>query len=1169
MELCAGRRLVAAILFVFVASTVWGAVTGSVSGTVTDPTGAVVPGATITVTNTTQGVQRKETTNGQGIYTFPSLPVGTYDIRAESTGFRASKRTGVVVDADSVLTDDFQLQPAEQVESVDVTTNAAQVETASTQVGEVVTGTQMTEVALNGRSYTDLLALQPGIVPTSTQLPNSIVMAGVTTAIAPSGDLNAGNQSISGQREDANGYIVNGGDVKELMNGGTLIVPDLDSIAEFRVITNNSDAQYGNYSGGIVNVVTKQGSNQIHGDGFEFLRNTDLDSRNFFSPTRGLYRQNQFGGTIGGPIKKDKIFYFADYQGTRTFQGVDTGLISVPTLADRQGNLSDEASQLTGSVSGPYIASQLQQKLGYGVAANEPYYFPGCTTPELCVFPNATIPQQAWAAPAKFLEQYIPLPNDGPNLFTSGALGNQIRDDKFSGRVDDNTARFGLFTGYYFFDDYNLKNPYPTGQGGSSVPGFGAVNLGRAQLISLGNTKTFGAATVNEVRLTAMRSANNIGKPDQNIGATFAQQGFASPGQGGPVTLDPSIIGPENIVFNEFVMGMPITNLWQANNTYTATDNFSRVIGSHTIKAGAELSYEQVNVSPDATFNGTFSFTGSETGLDFADFLIGAPSNFTQTDSENYYPRHKYFGSYVQDSWKVTSRLTLNLGVRYELMEYWSEKYNQIPAQVVGEQSQVYPQAPAGLVYPTDKGIPSTLVPLGNKFSPRLGLAYAPTPKTSIRAGYGIYYTVIQGNTIGVDEPQPPYGLSYTSPAPPLFAQPFITAATGAVQAQPYPLNFPPLGATVNHPNSNISTAAGPGFSAFLPQAGMTAPYPGNTYPYTEDYFLSIERQLPRNTVVDLSYVGSEGHHQLLVYSDNPGNPAECLYLSNPANVYPGTATCGPFAESGVFETVTGQIINGTRSPFGANFANDDYEGSVGNSDYNALEASLRHTSGPVSVMFSYTYSKSMDEASALSDVVNPFNYKLGRAPSQFDLTQNFVATYRYALPLDRISQRARALTRGWAISGITRISTGFPVWIHSDTDNSLQGSEPNGVNNYSVDRPDFTPGPLMINHHPQNGLPYFNTSLFSANQLGEPGTSPKRFFYGPGEFNFDLALLRNFAVTESKTFQFRFEAFNAFNHTQFFGPAAVQGDFTNPSFGYVVNAAPPRQVQVALKFLF
>ncbi len=286
------------------------------------------------------------------------------NVKVENLGFGTQSRNNLEVDTNGELVVDLTLEMAEKVEEVTVLENATQVETANSQMGQVVTGTQMTSVALNGRSYTDLLSLQPGIVPMSTQRPDSIVMAGASVAIAPSGDLNPGNQSISGQREDANGFMVNGGDVKELMNGGTTIVPDLDSIAEFRVLTNNVNAEYGNYSGGIVNVVTKGGGDQVHGTAFEFLRNTDLDARNFFSPDRSFYRQNQFGGTVGGPIKKDKIFYFADYQGTRTAQGIDTGLIAVPTLAERAGNFSDAASTLTGTVGGPYFANLLSQKLG-------------------------------------------------------------------------------------------------------------------------------------------------------------------------------------------------------------------------------------------------------------------------------------------------------------------------------------------------------------------------------------------------------------------------------------------------------------------------------------------------------------------------------------------------------------------------------------------------------------------------------------------------------------------------------------------------------------------------------------------------------------------------------------------------------------------------------------
>src|SRR5277367_6801961 len=246
--------------------------------------------------------------------------------------------------------------------------------------------------------------------------------------------------------------MVNGADVKELMNGGTLIVPNLDSLAEFRVLTNNFDAEYGNYAGGIVNAVTKSGANELHGTGFEFLRNTDLDARNFFSPDRGFFHQNQFGGTIGGPIRKNKIFFFGDYQGTRTTEGVDSGLIAVPTLTDRGGNLADQAGSLTGTVSGPYLAQQLTNKLGYGVSTGEPYYTPGCTTSLLCVFPNAVIPQRAWSSPAQHLLQYIPLPNIGAGTFSTGAQAETVRDDKGSVRLDSNSDRRGLFTAYYFID---------------------------------------------------------------------------------------------------------------------------------------------------------------------------------------------------------------------------------------------------------------------------------------------------------------------------------------------------------------------------------------------------------------------------------------------------------------------------------------------------------------------------------------------------------------------------------------------------------------------------------------------------------------------------------------------------------------------------------------------
>src|SRR5579884_2840313 len=967
-------------------AVLWGAVTGRISGVVKDPSGAAIPGATATITNTEQGIQTKTTTDAGGNYSLPSVPVGTYDILFEAPGFRSEKRTGLVIDANAAIEQNMTLELAQRSEEVTVTDTLSDVhvETASTQLGEVVSGREMTSVALNGRSFTDLLALQPGIVPTTTQLPDSIVMAGASIAIPPSGNLNPGNQSISGQREDANGYMVNGGDVKELMNGGTSIVPNLDSIAEFRIITNNFDAEFGDYSGGVVNVVTKSGTNDLHGSAFEFLRNTSLDARNFFSPERSFYRQNQFGGTLGGPVRRNKVFLFGDYQGTRQSQGVDTGLIPVPSVADRTGNLADQASSLTGEVSGPYLANILTQRLGYGVSANEPYYTPGCVSNTQCVFPNAVIPERAWSNPSRHLLPYIPLPNIGDSTFSTGAYGKVLRDDKGSLRMDASTNRWGLLSAYYYFDDYNLNNPYPTGQGGASVPGFAALNLGRSQLINLGDTRTFGGAMVNELRLSFMRFANNVGQPSGGVGPSLASQGFVTgPGTPGIVPLAPSIEGIENIVFPSFVMGTPITNLTQANNTYSVIDNFSFVRGAHTFKTGFQTSFEQVNVNPNPTFNGSFLFTGTETGSEFADFLIGVASNYNQADSQTYYARHKYAAAFAQDSWRATTSLTLNFGLRWDLMQYWSEKYNQIPTFNLGQQSKVFPTAPTGLVYPTDEGVPNTLVPQKSRFAPRLGLAYSPAKadgllgkiaggpgSMSIRAGYGIFYSVIQGNTIVIDEPQPPYGLSYTSPAPPLFETPFISAADGATHVQPFPLSFPPLNASVKNPNPNID------FSPYIPQAGMTTPYRGNTYPYNENYFLSVERQFGRDTLVSFAYVGSQAHHLLLVYSANPGNPALCLALSKPSAVAPGSPTCGPFAEDATYITAAGQTINGTRGPFGPNFSNDDFEGSFGNSSYNALEVSLRHTSRRASVMLAYTYSKSIDQASSISDIVDPFNYK-------------------------------------------------------------------------------------------------------------------------------------------------------------------------------------------------
>jgi hypothetical protein len=1201
------RRLICVGVLMFT-SSVWASVGGSISGTVKDPSGAMIAHAAVTATNNDTGAHNSVTTDDRGAYTFPVLPVGHYVVEITQPGFKPYRRTEIILDTDSALRVDAVLFPGERSDSVTVTDNAVHAEIVSSQMGEVISAKEMTDVPLDGRSYTDLLALQPGVAP-GTSITSSTVQDVGASALSPSGDLNPGTISINGQREFANGFMVNGSDVEEDVNMGTAVIPNLDSIAEFRILTDNFDAEYGEFSGGQINVITKSGSNAFHGNVFEFLRNTNLDARNYFSPTRGVFDQNQFGATFGGPIRKNKMFFFADYQGTRLTQGVDTPETPVPSQQDRSGNLSDLASSFTTTaangnavptvVSGPYWASVLSNQLGYTVSAGEPYYFSAgefqasnptatygstCASTAQCVLPTLTIPQDKWSGPAASLFQYIPAANNPKNTFATSSFNEILHDEKGSFRLDGN-SHWGTLSAYYFLDDFSQDNPYPVAQGGASVPGFNASNVGRAQLLGLSDLATLHSSAVNEFHLSYLRDHTVLGKPEGGLGVSLPSQGFIVPpgfpdaGQPSIVALSPRTEGVENIVFNNYSIGTNTNELTQVNNTYQALDNFSRVVRSHTIKIGAEFHYDQVNANPIAQFNGNFLFSGSETGLDFADFLLGIPSQYNQSQLNPFYGRNKYTGIYGQDSWRVRPNLTLNYGLRWDRIEPWYEKYNQISTFQPGRQSVVFPGAPAGILYPTDPGVRRTLAPPGSEFSPRVGIAYSPSAdpgtllgkitggpgKTSLRAGFGMFYTAIEALTIGVLAANAPYGTTYSSPAPPLFSDPFITASSGQDLGQYFPVSFAPLNSSASHPDSNID------WSQYVPISGIPGYPTTNRIPYTEEYLLSLEREVAANTLLSVSYVGSQAHRLLVLVESNPGNPALCLSLSQTSEVAAGSPTCGPFGESNTFVTASNppQTVLGTRGPLGSNFGSDTDQSTIGNSNYNALEVSLRHTSGPLQLFAAYTFSKSLDQSSNVGEEVNPINPALSRALSAFDIRHNFVISYSYNLPFERLFGVSNRATRGWQVSGITHFSSGFPVTLLNYGDNSLLGAEPNGINNFGVDEPQYTPGSLALNKDPRNGQPYFNTSLFSLQPLGEPGNSRRRFFSGPGLDNYDFALLKNLPLTESKALQFRMEAFNIFNHAQFYGPAAVDGNINGSTFGAVVSAAPPRLMQFAVKFSF
>jgi hypothetical protein len=920
---------------------------------------------------------------------------------------------------------------------------------------------------------------------------------------------------------------------------GTSIVPNLDAIDSFRVLTSNFDAEYGNSSGGQVLVTTRAGTAQWHGSAFEFLRNTALDARNYFSQDRAAYRQNQFGGTLGGtPFHAKSLTLFADYQGTRLTEGIDTGNIAVPSLAERSGDFSQ--SPLTGSVNGNYWAALLSSRLGRAVTTGEPYS---------SVFPDGKIPQSAWSAPANYLLTYVPQPNAGGALFATSAEVQTLTDNKGALRADWTHGK-GTLTAYYFLDTYSLDNPYPTGTGGASVPGFDATSQGRARLASVAHTATFGASTLNELHLSFMRNANAVGQPRGGVGPSLASQGFP-----GIVPLMPSTEGVENIAFNDFTLGVDTTALVQAENIYEAGDAFSRIIGKHGIKIGGEIHANQINTHPDVVFNGSFSFNGSETGIDFADFLLGAPSSYTQGQARDFYNRNLYLAAFVQDSWKATSELTVNYGVRWDRIRPWQEKFNQLQTLIMGEQSQVFPGAPRGLVFPGDPGVPRSLAAARNNVSPRIGLAWTPsfaapwlhklagpTGQSSVRLGYGMFYTAYEGLSAGIMSANPPYGYTYTSAAPPLFDSPFTVAATGVDGGQRFPLQKVAYGASRAHPDAAVD------WSRFEPLVGIPAVDPNDVTPYAEHWMASVERQLGSGSLISLSYVGASSHRLLVLEEANPADPALCLSLGS---------ACGPFNEQAA------------RTQFGPAFGSVELQRTIANASYNALEATVNHRSHGLEFLASYTYSKSLDQSAGLPEPVNPIDPSLSRGLSAFDMRHNLVGSFHYQLPALHFRSLLETLAAGWSFAGIARFTSGLPVTLLNNNDTSLLGTIPNGINNNGVDTPQWSGTSLHLQTNPRNGAPIFDASQLTLPALGTMGNARRRFFSGPGIENFDATLSRSFLVTDNRALEFRAEAFNLFNRAQFFGASAVEGNLSSGSFGQAVSAMSPRLMQVALRYRF
>jgi hypothetical protein len=925
---------------------------GRVRGTVTDPSGGAVAGATVTLINQATNASREVQSNANGEYVFIEVPVGTYELDATLQGFKKYIRKGIALDLNQVISLDIALQIGGATESIEVTGAPPVVDTTSTQLGAVMNKTAVSELPLNTRDTYQLLQLQPGV---QSQLGSNLF----------AGSSDPGVVSVNGGRGRANNYQVNGGDANDVFVNLPAIQPSPDAIEEFRIITNTFDAEFGRNSGAVVNVVTKSGTNELHGDFYEFLRNKVLNSRNFFDTTKGDFKQNQFGATLGGPIKKDKTFIFGSYEGRRIISGVSSGTVLLPTPGELNGDFSG-GSPFTGSLANSSI---LAGRPGCATAIANAGGTLADNTPYASVFPNNQIPKACFDATAADLTSLFPKAPGGGNVFTSNPSDHSKGDQgtiRFDHRINPNQQ----FSVYYYVDDSTDTQPFSFFQAaGANVPGFGANFTTRFQQWNVSHTWTIGATAVNEARFTYFREGQantdhpvNISKdgtvhstcPTVDPAHCFSDP--AAPGAGITTTLP----GHAGLPFISISGGVVIGDnfegeLPQVGNVFQWTDNYSKIVGNHSLKFGADVSRARFDQTLFFEINGSYSFTsnaaspsGNDTGFSdaYANYLLGLPTSYAQGAAQGENARTTSLYLYAQDSWKIKPNLTLNYGLRWELNTPYNEIKHRVqtfrpgqadtifpcvlsPTYPSGQPNPTFPTVaaagndcsptgpsnavyPLGLVVPGDKGVPNGLTQTYYKsFAPRLGVAWSPGAssgwlakltggpgKTSIRIGAGMFYNPIEQLVLEQFSAEPPFGgsvlLSGTQ-----FNLPF------QFQSGNFAPN--PFGGILNPVRGQPVD-----WSIFRPILLFGEFQPKMRSQYSEQYNFTIQRQLASSLLFQIGYVGTQAHRLLQSADLNAGQAQPCLDLhaisvavSNPS------FDCGPFFADSSFTVPAGAIPAG------------------------------------------------------------------------------------------------------------------------------------------------------------------------------------------------------------------------------------------------------------------
>jgi|HubBroStandDraft_3_1064219.scaffolds.fasta_scaffold02045_4 hypothetical protein len=943
-----GRLGVYLLVFLglFGCASAWGQTNGGIRGTVNDPSGAVVPGVTVTATLTGTSTTRSVTSDKDGAFDIPELAVGNYDVTADAQGFKKFVAKNVVVTIGHVNFITVTLQLGAGNQTVTVEANSVQVETTSTQLGAVMTDTAIRELPMNTRNAYGLLQLQPGV---QSQLGNDLFL----------GSDNAGAVSVNGGRGRANNYMVNGGDGNDIFVNAPAIQPSPDAIEEFRVLTNTFDAEYGRNSGSVVNVVTKSGTNSLHGDFYEFLRNQALNTRGYFDPFLLDYKQNQFGGTLGGPIKKDKTFIFGSYEGNRLIQGISSGTVVLPSPAEAGGDFSAGGVPFSGGTDANF-ASVLNSRPGCSTAIAAA----GGTAPTAgasysSIFPNNRIPTQCFDPTALGIYQHYVAPlqalaNPSNDQLITGPDRRQ-RGDQFTVRFDHSITSAQKFTAYYYFEDDNRTDPFSVFQAaGATLPGFGALFKTRTQQWNLSHTWTIGSTAVNEFRFNYFReSQGNLNHPVTTLNSVQqscivipATNCFTDPTNpaAGITTNLPGRVGlPFINVSGGFVIGNNFEGeLPQTGNTFQWTDNFTKTLGKHTIKFGGDVRRQRFDQFLFFEVSGNYSFTNQANADQIAgndaypNYFLGAANSYQQGSAQGENVRNSALYLFAQDSYKLSNTLTLNYGLRWELNTPYYDLGNRLQTFRPGQVTTQYPcwlstanagalglsdgdcgqnsgannaVFPLGLVFPGDKGVPRGLTTTYYKsFAPRIGIAWSPGAtdgwlakltggpgKTSVRAGWGIFYNPIEQLVLEQFSAEPPFGGS-TFLSNTLFNTPFAFQAGGNA---PNPFTGI-INQTPQTPCSVAASTPGPNgcvdWSTFRPLLLFGEFQPHLKSQYSEQYNLTIERQLTSDMLIRFSYVGTQAHHLLASHDLNFGNAQTCLELAQIATNDPTQqfSGCGP-----------------------------------------------------------------------------------------------------------------------------------------------------------------------------------------------------------------------------------------------------------------------------------